>query len=700
MSSIIHVLLTPDGIQFPPNTITVELPPSPPHSPPKRHFLHSNLLSLPPTSNVSTSSAAFNPQIWSFAWHAVQDSITTNKQHRHDILPIDNNQLPSFIINTLDPWFQHNTLPSSHQKVNEQEWNEFVEFSEKCTDQIINIYQSHHRCIVWIHDYQLLLLPSMLRRKLPQATIGLSISTRCPNLDNLVVHGRILQRSMLAADLIGVQSEFNMPTLSTTTTLLSPTVHLKAPSFASIERSRDIRQLFTDKRIILCQDTEATGVLQTLSVMEQFLSSSVKHKENVTFIHICTRASIPQPLDSVPDLARQINQLYGTPQSVPIHFYHQDLDTDEYDALLSAADAALIMGSHPHASIAAQTFIARRRSNNIPLIVSNGSPLSRTSQVVITADQSDPKALVTLLKCALDGNKQNVTASVKQQPQPQFLEQLVKRQEQQQNFKTILLNSTQLNDAYRSANKRLFLFDYDGTLTPIVSNPDDARPTRALLRYLQALCNDPENVVWVVSGRDQATLESWIGSSVQGIGLSAEHGSFMKLPEQSSWVDMLATADMSWKSTSLKIFESFTAQTPGTVVEQKKASITWHYRNAIDPQLALEQCEACYKELTKIPGVDILRGKMNLEVRSLLVNKGNVVRRIQQSVGADFVLCGGDDRTDEDMFHALKNEPAYCVLIGPQDKETEARYSIPTSEQFVACVGQLASISSNTSSTL
>ena len=257
-----------------------------------------------------------------------------------------------------------------------------------------------------------------------------------------------------------------MPILSatTTTTLLSPTVHLKAPSFASKERSRDIRRLFTNKRIILCQDTEPAGVLQTLSVMEQFLSSSVKHKENVTFIHICTRASIPQSLDSIPDLVRQINQLYGTPQSVPIHFYHQDLDTDEYDALLSAADAALIMGSHPHASIAAQTFIGRRRSNNTPLFVSNGSPLSRTSQVVITADQSNPKALATALECALDSNQQDVTALVKQQQQqqPKFLEQLVKRQETKQpKFKTTLLNSNQLNDAYRSANKRLFLFDYD-----------------------------------------------------------------------------------------------------------------------------------------------------------------------------------------------------------------------------------------------
>lgn len=225
-------------------------------------------------------------------------------------------------------------------------------------------------------------------------------------------------------------------------------------------------------------------------------------------------------------------------------------------------------------------------------------------------------------------------------------------------------------------------------MTPIVANPEDARPTPRLLRYLQALCHDPLNTVWVVSGRDQKTLEAWLGG-VEGLGLSAEHGSFMKLPGSGTWIDMLAEADMTWKNTALEIFEKYAQQTPGTAVEQKKSSITWHYRNAHDAEFALKQCEKCYNELRAISGADIMRGKMNLEVRSLLVNKGEVVKRIQSQVGPDFILCAGDDRTDEDMFRALQGQPAYCVLIGPQDKETMAGWCVETSEQFVACLGTM-----------
>ena len=73
--------------------------------------------------------------------------------HKKRLIPLKNLSFDYLIYNVLyyccccvalDPWFQHNTLPSSQQKVNEQEWNEFVEFSEKCADQIMNKYQSHH----------------------------------------------------------------------------------------------------------------------------------------------------------------------------------------------------------------------------------------------------------------------------------------------------------------------------------------------------------------------------------------------------------------------------------------------------------------------------------------------------------------------------------------------------------------------------
>lgn len=118
-------------------------------------------------------------------------------------------------------------------------------------------------------------------------------------------------------------------------------------------------------------------------------------------------------------------------------------------------------------------------------------------------------------------------------------------------------------------------------MTPIVSNPADAQPTVNLLHSLDALCKDPCNTVWIISGRDQNFLDTHLGK-IPRLGLSAEHGSFMKKAGYNDWRDMLENADMSWKNVALEIFEKYTSLNPGTVIEQKKSSITWHYRNAIN----------------------------------------------------------------------------------------------------------------------
>ncbi|KAG0180832.1 threalose-6-phosphate phosphatase [Apophysomyces sp. BC1034] len=249
------------------------------------------------------------------------------------------------------------------------------------------------------------------------------------------------------------------------------------------------------------------------------------------------------------------------------------------------------------------------------------------------------------------------------------------------------LNTTVLGNAYKAAKRRLFLFDYDGTLTPIVRNPEDARPTPGLLRDLDALCKDPANTVWIISGRDQNFLSTYFGN-INRLGLSAEHGSFMKM--DSHWIDMLNNADMSWKDEALHTFEKYTTQTPGTVIERKKSSITWHYRNAHNIDEAIRQAERCRNELNSIPGVDILVGKMNVEVRSHLVNKGQVVMRIRNQVPTDFILCAGDDQTDEDMFKTLRDDKrAFTVLVGPPTRETLAGSCVGSSEEVVALLGSM-----------
>lgn len=112
-----------------------------------------------------------------------------------------------------------------------------------------------------------------------------------------------------------------------------------------------------------------------------------------------------------------------------------------------------------------------------------------------------------------------------------------------------------------------------------------ALPSTSLLDYLNKLCKDPLNTVWIISGRDQKFLHDCFGH-FQELGLSAEHGSFMKLPGESQWIDMLANTSLDWKQQAIDIFMKYTNQLPGTEMEEKKSSITWHYRNATNPVAA------------------------------------------------------------------------------------------------------------------
>lgn len=110
--------------------------------------------------------------------------------------------------------------------------------------------------------------------------------------------------------------------------------------------------------------------------------------------------------------------------------------------------------------------------------------------------------------------------------------------------------------------------------------PSDAKPGPDMLKALQVLCNDPKNIVWVVSGRDQIVLDDWLGSNITNIGLSAEHGCYLKEVGSNEWKRIVDGMDMSWRADVEEIFDYYTERTQGSFVEHKKSSITWHYRMA------------------------------------------------------------------------------------------------------------------------
>lgn len=115
----------------------------------------------------------------------------------------------------------------------------------------------------------------------------------------------------------------------------------------------------------------------------------------------------------------------------------------------------------------------------------------------------------------------------------------------------------QLEGLYLKAKKRLFLFDYDGTLSPIVKTPSMAVPSEATLEALDKLSMDPKNLVYIISGRDGGFLGQHLGH-LKKVGFSAEHGAFVKERGASEWVNFTKNLDMSWMGEVEEIFKYYT----------------------------------------------------------------------------------------------------------------------------------------------
>ncbi|KAJ3275299.1 threalose-6-phosphate phosphatase [Borealophlyctis nickersoniae] len=198
---------------------------------------------------------------------------------------------------------------------------------------------------------------------------------------------------------------------------------------------------------------------------------------------------------------------------------------------------------------------------------------------------------------------------------------------------TPLLDLSRTVEQYKRAKKRIFMFDHDGTLTPIVKTPNAAVPPPDMLKAMEILVKDPKNVVFVISGRDEACLDNWLGH-IKGLGLSAEHGCFLKYPG-GKWINLSEELDFSWKTEVKEIFNYYTERTQGSFVEHKRCSITWHHRMT-DPDYGMVQAKECqnYLEnaiLSKFP-IEILLGKKNLEVRPISINKGEIVNAFSPKI--------------------------------------------------------------------
>ena len=436
-----------------------------------------------------------------------------------------------------------------------------------------------------------------------------------------------------------------------------------------------LRELYEGKRVLVgCDKLDVVrGVIQKLQAFYELLLRYPEWRERVVLIQITIPAmnSSAKLERQVSELVSQINGDFGSLSFTPVQHYHQVIERDEYYALLSVADLALVTSVRDGMnSMSMEYVVCQHHHKKGALVLSEFTGTAGRLPSAIQVNPWDIDGVADAIDHGLrlsdaereerhrDCHRQVVSQTSHTWALSLVQQMLLRLRHRYSAHSTPYLERGALVRAFGAARKRLFLLDYDGTLTPIVKDPERAVPSQRLLDALRALTDDPRNVVYLISGRDEAFLRKHF-DQLPAIGLSAEHGSYFKEHgAERPWQNLSAELDMSWKSDVLNVFRYYTDRTIGSMIEEKKSSVVWHYRNA-DPDFGSFQAKDCQSLLDNILAqneleVEVVVGKKNVEVRPLAINKGEIVHRIlYANPDTEFVFCAGDDKTDEDMFRFL-----------------------------------------------
>lgn len=238
-------------------------------------------------------------------------------------------------------------------------------------------------------------------------------------------------------------------------------------------------------------------------------------------------------------------------------------------------------------------------------------------------------------------------------------------------------------DNYSDAQRRLILLDYDGTLTPIVARPEDAKPSQELLDLLRKLSADDKNTIVIISGRPRETLEDWLGDL--SIEFVAEHSVWRR--EKTGLWAMTIKPDDEQIATATTMLASIADTHPGTLLEEKHVGIALHYRHAptLDDDKIRQWAQTNMLEIQKHK-LRTIHGKKIIELVPDNVDKGTAAKYWLNRAGWDFILIAGDDTTDEAMFDVA---PIGTVTIHVGEGDSIAKLGVNSPADFINLLTQM-----------
>jgi trehalose 6-phosphate synthase/phosphatase len=596
-----------------------------------------------------------------------------------------------------------------------REWETYVRVNERFAETLAS--EMREGDLVWVHDYQLTLVPRMLRARRPRARIGYFLHVPFPSEDvfRILPWRDEILRGLLGADVIGFQTAANAKEFigaAARVLGVEPGVDsiefegreirvgafpigIDAAHFASIAsdpavalEAEQLRASANDQRIVLGIDRfdYTKGILRRLLGIERFIERNPTAQGKVRFLQLAvpTRGDTDEYKDfqkQVNEVVGRVNGLHGTPENVPIHFMHRSLSVEKVAALYAAADVMLVTPLRDGMNLVAKEYVACRTKEDGVLVLSEFAGAAAELSQALIVNPYDIANVAAGIEQAL------AMRPAEQKARMQFLRRQVFDHDVARWARTFLVelegvgrspvpepspsqtrmpSSTPTPTLVTRATegKSTLLLDYDGTLVPLAASPELAAPDDDLCALLGELSARPDTNVHIVSGRPRDVLEKWFGSLP--LGLHAEHGFWSRPAPGDGWL-AARLVSMEWKQRVGPVLADVTRRTVGTFVEEKTASLAWHYRTA-DPELAVERLRELRMRLAPIlaeDALELLSGSKVLEVRLKGIHKGLAAEKVVATAPPGSLLVAiGDDRTDEDMFAALP-AGALTVRVGP-----------------------------------
>jgi len=612
---------------------------------------------------------------------------------------------------------------STYSTYKQSNWEFYQQVNQKFAEVVLQVAQPGDT--VWIHDYQLLLLPALIRAQLPDVSIGFFLHIPFPSfqLFHLIPWRRELLEGLLGADLVGfhtfddvqhfTQACARLLQVNLSSNIISLPDHLVVAEafpmgideqkYAALTESKEVKEeikqlkgTFANMRTILSVDRldYSKGILQRLQAFEELLRNNPEYQEKVVLymIVVPSRDTVPQYKhlrDEIDKRVGNINSLFRTLNWSPVHYFYRSFPIETLSALYATANVALITPMRDGMNLVSKEYVASRTQNNGVLILSEMAGSSRELIDALIVNPNNMNMMTATIRQALEMRaeeqesrmiklRKNVSKFNVKHWVRIFMGRLREVKELQQSLRTRYvseLTTKAIYKFYAKTSNRIFFLDYDGTLVGFNAEINKASPDEKLYRILQNLAANPSNKVVIISGRDYQTLEKWFGHIP--VTLVADHGAWQKL--DGHWESMPAL-DAQWKKNIQPVLETFADRTPGSFIEEKTYSLAWHYRNVESGLGELRAGELVnnLRFITADQGLQILPGNKVIEVKNIEINKGKTVLALLQGQQYDFAMAIGDDHTDEDTFKAM---PENSVTIKVGSNSSAAKYYVNDVEE-------------------